>query len=288
MTGYAFREKHTDTYDAAIEVKSYNSRYLDISVFLPPLLNAFENNVRTAVVRYCKRGKVDVNVKLKQKDTPVLLTLNKNAWKAWLDIAKEAGISEKPDLVTLSNLDGVVERNVDARVSEDLILEMRALLNNTLEAFAEERQREGKHTEANILEHLGEIESQVEDIKKRQSLIDFETKEHFLQRYNEMKKGITGPATSAEELIIYQELAVLLVKYSIAEELSRLQSHLDEFRAETLRNPSPGKKLDFLCQEINREVNTIGSKTPDMDTSRAVVSLKDALENIREQLRNVE
>jgi uncharacterized protein (TIGR00255 family) len=78
------------------------------------------------------------------------------------------------------------------------------------------------------------------------------------------------------------------MKYTISEEISRLSSHLGEFRAEAKRNPSPGKKLDFLCQEINREINTIGSKTTVLEVSRAVVEMKDALENVREQLRNVE
>jgi len=87
---------------------------------------------------------------------------------------------------------------------------------------------------------------------------------------------------------VLSETAVLLVKYSISEELARLHAHLAEFRAEVERNPAPGKKLDFLCQEINREINTIGSKSPIMDVSRAVVSMKDSLENVREQLRNVE
>jgi uncharacterized protein (TIGR00255 family) len=91
-----------------------------------------------------------------------------------------------------------------------------------------------------------------------------------------------------DENRILTETAALLVKYSIAEEISRLSSHLAEFRAEAKRNGSPGKKLDFLCQEINREINTIGSKTSNLEVSRAVVAMKDALENIREQLRNVE
>jgi uncharacterized protein (TIGR00255 family) len=80
------------------------------------------------------------------------------------------------------------------------------------------------------------------------------------------------------------EMAVLLMKYTISEEISRLGSHISEFRLEAERNPSPGKKLDFLCQEMNREINTIGSKTPDLTVSRAVVDMKDALENVREQL----
>jgi uncharacterized protein (TIGR00255 family) len=91
-----------------------------------------------------------------------------------------------------------------------------------------------------------------------------------------------------DENRIYAETAVLLMKYSISEELVRLSSHLLEFRQEIKRNPSPGKKLDFLSQEIIREVNTIGSKAPMLEVSHAVIEMKNALENIREQLRNVE
>ena len=100
--------------------------------------------------------------------------------------------------------------------------------------------------------------------------------------------GGAGLGKTIDENRILAETAVLLMKYTINEELSRLSSHLDEFRAEVGRNPSPGKKLDFLCQEINREINTIGSKTPILEVSHAVVEMKEALENIREQLRNVE
>ena len=91
-----------------------------------------------------------------------------------------------------------------------------------------------------------------------------------------------------DENRILAETAVLMVKYSISEELSRLQAHLLEFQSEIERNPAPGKKLDFLSQEMGREINTIGSKTPNLEVSRAVVEMKNALENIREQLRNVE
>ncbi len=93
---------------------------------------------------------------------------------------------------------------------------------------------------------------------------------------------------AVDENRILAETAVLLMKYTISEELARLRAHLEEFRSEAARNAAPGKKLDFLCQEINREINTIGSKSPILEVSRAVVSMKDALENVREQLRNVE
>ncbi|MHB9294256.1 hypothetical protein Holit_03382 [Hollandina sp. SP2] len=105
---------------------------------------------------------------------------------------------------------------------------------------------------------------------------------------NNTPSGFTPADGTTLDNRILAETAVLLMKYTISEELARLSAHLAEFRVEVERNPSPGKKLDFLCQEINREVNTIGSKAPLLEVSRAVIAMKDALENIREQLRNVE
>jgi uncharacterized protein (TIGR00255 family) len=115
-------------------------------------------------------------------------------------------------------------------------------------------------------------------------------RENIRTRFAELLEdaGSAGLGHSIDENRILAETAVLLMKYTINEELSRLSSHLAEFRAEAERNSSPGKKLDFLCQEINRDINTIGSKTPILEVSHAVVEMKDALENIREQLRNVE
>jgi uncharacterized protein (TIGR00255 family) len=107
-------------------------------------------------------------------------------------------------------------------------------------------------------------------------------------RENLRKRFAEVLGDAIDENRVLTETAALLVKYTISEEISRLGSHLAEFKAENERNPRAGKKLDFLCQEINREINTIGSKTPNLEVSRAVVNMKDALEDIREQLRNVE
>jgi uncharacterized protein (TIGR00255 family) len=126
------------------------------------------------------------------------------------------------------------------------------------------------------------LEESVKTVSARAPELEISIKENLHTRFKELL------GDKIDDNRILAETAVLLMKYTISEELSRLSAHLTEFRLETERNPSPGKKLDFLCQEINREINTIGSKTPLLEVSMAVIEMKNALENIREQLRNVE
>jgi uncharacterized protein (TIGR00255 family) len=133
-----------------------------------------------------------------------------------------------------------------------------------------------------ILAQIAVLEESAQSISAYVPEIEKTIKENLRTRFAELL------GDKIDESRILAETAVLLMKYTISEELSRLSSHLKEFRLETERNPSPGKKLDFLSQEINREVNTISSKTPMLEVSRIVVEMKNALENIREQLRNVE
>jgi uncharacterized protein (TIGR00255 family) len=133
-----------------------------------------------------------------------------------------------------------------------------------------------------ILTHIAVLDESAKSISSFVPEIEKAIKENLRTRFAELL------GEKIDENRILAETAVLLIKYTISEELSRLTSHLKEFRLETERNPSPGKKLDFLSQEINREINTISSKTPMLEVSRIVVEMKNSLENIREQLRNVE
>jgi uncharacterized protein (TIGR00255 family) len=148
--------------------------------------------------------------------------------------------------------------------------------------FEAERNREGRHTEEDILSHIARFEAALERVAFLAPAMEDTIKENLRCRFAELL------GDRIDESRVLTETAVLLMKYTISEEISRLGVHLAEFRAETLRNPGPAKKLDFLAQEMNREVNTIGSKTPNAEVSQAVVEMKNILENIREQLRNVE
>ena len=148
--------------------------------------------------------------------------------------------------------------------------------------FEAERVREGRRTEEDILAHVDTLERMRGKISVLAPLLEASLQEHIRGRFAE----VLGDAV--DESRVLTETATLLVKYTIGEELCRLGAHLAEFREESAGNATAGKKLDFLCQEINREINTIGAKTPQLEVSRAVVTMKEALENIREQLRNVE
>jgi uncharacterized protein (TIGR00255 family) len=285
MTGYACREKAGEALSLSVEIRGYNSRYLEIYVNTPPWLSSLEPEIRRLVAPFCGRGKVEVQIRLREHNAPVNVSVNIEAAKAYGNairaLASCLGSDEKPPLSAVLGMEGVleIERNRDDGRYWQAI---EPVLREAAEAFNAERVREGKHTEADILKSLGRIESSLADINARVPSVESSLKENIKAHFAELL------GDQIDENRILAETAVLLMKYTISEELSRLSSHLAEFRAETARNPRPGKKLDFLCQEINREVNTVGSKTAILEVSRAVVEMKEALENIREQLRNVE
>jgi uncharacterized protein (TIGR00255 family) len=285
MTGYAYCEKSTENLSASVEIKGYNNRYLEISVNLPSWLSALEIKIRSLVSTVCGRGKIEIHVRVREHNTPVKIDVNKNAAKAYYDainvLKDELGIEEKPNLSLMLGMEGVleIEKNRD---DERYWQEIESLLQEALKAFCGEREREGKHTEEDMLKHMEIIEHSVKAAASFAPVIENSIKENIKSRFNELL------GSQVDENRVLSETALLLLKYTISEEISRLNSHLSEFRAEIEKNTRPGKKLDFLCQEINREINTIGSKSAIIEVSAEVVRIKEALENIREQLRNVE
>jgi uncharacterized protein (TIGR00255 family) len=285
MTGYACRERHDGRISLSVEIRSWNSRFLEISVALPPWLSGLEKRVRDYIASRTGRGKIEVSVRLREHDTPITVSVNRAAAAAYREAINELvtdlELPGGPDLSTILGMEGVleIEKNRD---NERYWREMEGVLKEAADDLEEEKIREGRHTEADILLHIGKIEGAVKTVAAMAPLLEESIKENLRTRFAEVLED------RIDENRILAETAVLLMKYTISEEISRLSSHLAEFRAETARNPGPGKKLDFLCQEINREINTIGSKTPVLEVSRAVVEMKNALENVREQLRNVE
>jgi uncharacterized protein (TIGR00255 family) len=288
MTGFAYTERQTDSGAVTVEIKGYNSRFLDMSVGLSPALSPLEPRIRSIVSDCCKRGKIDVSVRETNRDAPVYVTVNAEAVRAYLaaaDTVKSllpASVGETLPLADILCLDGVLEIE-KGRLREEAAWEgVKDVFLETLQKFDAEREREGRHTEENILSYITIIEEQRDIVASLLPRVEQTIKDNIKSRLAELA------ADNVDENRILAETALLLMRYTIAEEISRLSSHLAEFRAETARGSAAGKKLDFLSQEINREINTIGSKTPLVETSRAVVAMKDALENIREQLRNVE
>jgi uncharacterized protein (TIGR00255 family) len=285
MTGYAFRETENENFYASLEIRGYNSRFLDISVFLPPHLSGLERDIRNMMASRIGRGKVEAGIRFRELNEDIDITVNAGAVRAYERAAallSETFRGEKSvDMGSLLRLEGILEIE-KKRDDKRYWAVIQPLLAEALDSFDAERLREGRHTGEDILGHIGILESQGEIVSSYVPVLEASIKESIRERFHELL------GEGVDENRVLTETAVLLMKYTISEELSRLSSHLTEFRLEAERNPRPGKKLDFLCQEINREINTIGSKTPVLEVSRAVVEMKNALENIREQLRNVE
>jgi uncharacterized protein (TIGR00255 family) len=287
MTGFAWREWTGRDISLSVEIKGYNNRFLELQVSLPPWLSHLEPKVRDLMGSICGRGKVEVTIRIRETNAPVNVTVNANAAAAYMQalsgLAADLGIAANINVPVLIGMEGVleVEKNRDEERYWSLI---EPVLREAAAAFQAERNREGKHTEQDILSEISAIESALQTITAHIPTLENSIKENIKSRFKEL----IGDGVILDENRVLAETAMLLMKYTVSEEISRLSSHLAEFRAETARNERPGKKLDFLCQEINREINTIGSKSVILEVSRAVVAMKECLENVREQLRNVE
>jgi len=285
MTGFAYREWAGEDISLSVEIKGCNNRFLELQVYLPPWLSYMEPKAREIISGVCGRGKVEVTIRLKETNAPLNVTVNANAARAYMEalsaLAADLGIDASLSVPVLIGMEGVldVEKKRDEQRYWNVI---EPVLRETVSLFQAERVREGKHTQEDILNSINVIESALQIVSSHTGELENSIKENIKTRFQE----ISGNAI--DENRVLAETAVLLMKYTISEEVSRLSSHLAEFRAEAARNERPGKKLDFLCQEINREINTIGSKSAILEVSRAVVEMKEALENVREQLRNVE
>jgi uncharacterized protein (TIGR00255 family) len=285
MTAYAYREVQEADFSLSVEIRSYNSRFLEIYLNMASHLSSLEPGIRECIAGRCSRGKVEASVRLRDLNSPLKVLLNREAAAAYAEairnLAETLGIDEKPGLSMIIGCEGVLEVEKD-RSADRYWGRIEPVLKAALDDFDLERAREGKHTEEDILSHLEILESSLKTIVPFAPRMEETIKKNIRARFTEVL------GNQIDENRVLAETAVLLMKYTISEELSRLSAHFAEFRAEAGKNRSPGKKLDFLCQEINREINTIGSKSPVLEISRTVVNMKNALENIREQLRNVE
>ena len=284
MTGFAQKDFERGGISGSIQMKSYNNRYLDISISLPPQLSSFEPKIQQIIGGRLNRGKVEFGLRLKKTDSPVSVSADTKAAKAVYEaislIAAACNIEEKPSLSLIASFEGVLvyEKDFDTENAWEPIAEE---IKAVMEEFEASRLREGEATEANIFSELERFEGGLGIVRKNVIDIESTIRIQLQKRFEELlPKGY-------DEQRLIQEVAVQLVRFGINEEVSRLDAHISAFRSIS-RDEAPAKKLDFLCQEMNREVNTIGSKNMLVPVAHAVVDMKDSLENIREQLRNVE
>ena len=285
MTGYSYVETSTETSTVSVEIKSVNSRFLDLTINLPPYLNQLESSFRAIISEKVVRGKIDVYIRVKENESDIEIAADTNAAKAYLDaikkIADATGYSSDIPLSLIISQPGVLNTNQNYDV-EKYGQMISPVLKEALDKFCADRKREGENLKKDLLSKLSKLEECAAFFKEWQPKMELSFKEQITAKFKELL------ADQVDENRIMTETAAMLVKYTINEEIVRLHSHLAAMKTEIENNPAPGKKLDFLCQEANREINTIGSKNQFAEVGAMVIASKDSLENIREQAKNVE
>ena len=288
MTGYGGAKGEIRNIVVSAELKSVNNRHLDTSVRLPQSCLFAEESVRSAVQRAISRGKVDVFLSVDTSHADeVVIAVNEPLAAAYVKAAQDVfdrfGVSNDMTASTLLRMPEVLSTE-RADTDKDAVLEaIGTVLGVALAQFDEMRSREGDKLSSDIREKLSAIEQMVGWVETRSPETVREYREKLLTRMQE----VLGEA-GIDEARILQEAAVYADKVAVDEETVRLRSHIAQFRL-MLEGGSPvGRKLDFLVQEMNREINTIGSKCADSEIGNTVIAMKAELEKIREQIQNIE
>ncbi|WP_224983202.1 YicC/YloC family endoribonuclease [Geomonas agri] len=288
MTGYGKGEAVHEGGRFVVEVRCVNHRYGEITVKLPRVLLQFENEIKKRVGEKLVRGKIDVFIQVENAVALGVPTANlplaRGYLKAFQTIGEALGLHGEVDLALVASQRDVVTVAAEAEATlEDMPQELMSALEDALRRVDEMRLFEGESLYADFQRRRETLAQLIAQVAARAPQVVAE----YGQRLKERIAQLLGEASLPEERLV-QEVAVMADKCDVTEELVRLESHLRQFD-ETLAKSEPvGRKLDFLLQEINREVNTIGSKGNDAQMAALVVELKAELEKIREQVQNIE
>ncbi len=288
MTGYGRAVQESGNKRITAEIKAVNHRFFECSVRTPRGYSFLEETVRSRVGERVKRGKTEIYISIENLgDDPVEVSYNDVYLTGWLDALRRIGKSHKlKNDLTLSDIAANREVFTARKPEEDqeamaqLVL---AAVDEATDAFLAAREKEGARLVADIERRLDTIAAYVEQIDARSPQTVQEYREKLLARMNEALGSVT-----VDENRLLTEAAIYADKVTVAEETTRLRTHIDNFRSLLSGNSPIGKKLDFYMQEMNREINTTGSKCNDVEMAKVVIEVKSELENIREQIQNIE
>lgn len=288
MTGYGRGEYKNGGIELTVEVKTVNNRYLDAAVKAPRIFVAHEETVRSILREKLTRGHADIFVTFSDKrEREKNLCLDEETAKSYVAAAKRIKtlFPEIADDVSISGVlryPDVIKSEEVATADEELITALKSALCAALDKLNAMRDVEGKKLEEDMLSRMNTIEGLVDEVEKRAPAVA----ENYRQKLEvKMKKILEG--VEVDEGRLLTEAALFSDKSNIDEELTRLHSHISQFRV-ICREKLVGRKLDFLVQEFNRETNTICSKSNDLEITRLGLALKNEIEKVREQVQNVE
>lgn len=290
MTGFGRATQIVDGLQCIIEIKSVNSRFLDLNIRSPKQVNSVEHSIRKCIQKTIHRGKVDVFVTLQDVgDREKQFIINSSLKHQIQDLLVSEGFYREPQEVPLSAVMAISNDWVqiqDSEVTEDVLQSLVTdTTTNALNALVSMRQSEGIHIQQDLLHRLSQMTKIIEDINSHKADAVIAYKENLRTK---MMDYVEGLDFTANEDRLLQEVAIMADKTDITEEIVRFRSHVVQL-TNTLKMDEPiGRKLDFIIQEMNREVNTIGSKAMDITLTDHVVQLKCELEKVREQVQNIE
>ena len=288
MTGFGRYEYADSSRKITVEVKSVNHRYLDVNIKMPKKLNFFESAIRTLLKEYIERGKVDIYITYEDfTENNLSLQYNKALAGEYLkylnQMAEEFGLENDIRVSTLSRYPEVFAMEEQPVDEDELWSSLEKALRGAFEPFVESRVREGENLKKDLCEKLDNMVSYVDFIEERSPQIIVEYRARLEEKLRELLAD-----NQLDDSRIAQEVTIFADKICVDEETVRLKSHILSMKDSLNAGGSVGRKLDFLAQEMNREANTILSKSNDLKISDTGISLKTDIEKVREQIQNIE
>ncbi len=287
MTGFGRGSYENEGREYLIEVKSVNHKYCDINFRMPKSFSGIENKLRKLIEEYLSRGKIDIFIDFQNfSDAGNNIKFNKELAKAYIknlkELGEETGINSEISVVDISKMPDIFKK--EDNTDEELIFnELSIALNEALKNLVTMKEVEGEKLKIDLEERIEEVSEKINQISNFSSGL---VQEYIVKLKSRVKELMDTEIVDENRLL--QEIVIFSDKSSIEEELTRLKSHVEQFK-KLIKESSPiGKKLDFLIQEMNREINTIGSKANSLQITNLVIEVKTELENIREQIQNIE
>lgn len=288
MTGFGRSKIEENSREYIVEIKSVNHKYSDISIKLPRNIMCFEEKIKKIISNNISRGKVDVfitfnNYSDEGKDVIINKELAKNYINQLKELANENGLDDKIRVTEITKMPDVLQLKIEDDESDCIWNELEKCVNQAVANFVEMREIEGERIKQDLSSRINRIEEFVNSIFSNNTGLIEEYVVKLRERIKEiLQTDIVDEARLAQEIVIYAD------KCSIEEELTRLRSHIAQFRSLLESKEPVGKKIDFLIQEMNRETNTIASKSVKLEITNLAIEIKTAMEDIREQIQNIE
>ena len=289
MTGYGKQSLSIDGREYQIEIKSVNHRYLDINIKMPKTLSYLEDIIKKEISEKIKRGKIDVFITFENNSQEGKnIKINKELAKLYInqlkELAQEEKISSNIEVIEIAKFPDILTIKVDEE-DEKIKQEIMQTTQEATNKIIEMKNIEGEKIAQDLLQRISNIENKIIEISEKSTGLIQEYVVKLEKRIQEiLKTEKIDKSRLAQEVVIYAD------KCSIEEEITRLKSHIYQFKnlISNNENETIGKKLDFIIQEMNRETNTIGSKANNLEITNGVIDIKTELEDIREQIQNIE